>query len=864
MVIIGYFTVKGKIMSSFKRMSFEMVPALLVGGIILGILIGTHVVGGSADALKLTAVIVTNTAYETFLMFLLGYALIEYPRSLWNDSNIETLLLTTERKASSVFKVLGDAQLEISLCVSDALKTQKMLSAKSDDDLKSAMSIIISECPSEFRSDRMGKIACDKKGDVTIDSLASLRTRLNNLKSTYKMAQAKVDVTKIDAYNLQDMVTAKNSDKNVIHWTLLDKDSTEFQFKWLIIYKPILMKILCILCFLLSVLSFLGVVCSMQGVSSEVSVYFLAVHSPTTSLGAIAIFILLTLGYATYITSWAVFQMKIAYCMELVPYRTTSLSLSFNVRVFLRLAAPLAFFYLGWISENGLTTGDFQRNNAPSNITLTHQNQTHFDSATNQTYYNQTAKYIDKGQRVFMPSSFSNFYQLQSVGIVNRTFGTVFPVLLFCVLFLFVINAFNRILILLKLQDYQFGAAIVTEDQLKEGRRQLERHKKATERTYRRKDLQTAISQVKQEEESFFKRMVRLFTFQRNGGDESRSSNLSATDIEKVVDSRPSVREPTMMYGKAELKKEGTLSTSYKTIFMIIRSPGYLHFYKEEKSAFESQRKIPDPSMSSDPQATIIDLRSVISINLPDKKSTDNLALDINMGNERIRVKFADHNKAVEWKLALIDWKNFRNDYGTTYPFGMQYAQEKAKANEAAASKLKKETAATTSSIRNPLISSLSQDDDEPTFSYDNTTATTTTTTTGIRNSVTTGAAGASKQTALIYDDDTEADSTSKPFMSNPVRANPSPPKGKFSASNLFSIRAFTSQVPVSNSSNSSSTTSATAKPAPGFSKTATYDDEDLKGSSSFAYDKDTDKPAYLEGWVEKKGGSKTAGWTKK
>jgi len=361
-----------------------------------------------------------------------------------------------------------------------------MLSAKSDDDLKSAMSIIISECPSEFRSDRMGKIACDKKGDVTIDSLASLRTRLNNLKSTYKMAQAKVDVTKIDAYNLQDMVTAKNTEKKVIHWTLLDKDSTEFEFKWLIIYKPILMKILSVLCFLLSVLSFLGVVCSMQGVSSEVSVYFLAVHSSTTSLGAIAIFILLTLGYATYITSWAVFQMKIAYCMELVPYRTTSLSLSFNVRVFLRLAAPLAFFYLGWISENGLTTGGFQKNNAPSNITLIHHNLTYIDHATNRTYYNLTSKYNNEDQRVFMPSSFSNFYQLQSVGIVNRTFGTVFPVLLFCVLFLFVINAFNRILILLKLQDYQFGAAIVTEDQLKEGRRQLERHKKATERTYRR------------------------------------------------------------------------------------------------------------------------------------------------------------------------------------------------------------------------------------------------------------------------------------------------------------------------------------------------------------------------------------------
>lgn len=34
--------------------------------------------------------------------------------------------------------------------------------------------------------------------------------------------------------------------------------------------------------------------------------------------------------------------------------RTTPEALSFNVRMVARLAAPLAFFYLGWISENGI------------------------------------------------------------------------------------------------------------------------------------------------------------------------------------------------------------------------------------------------------------------------------------------------------------------------------------------------------------------------------------------------------------------------------------------------------------------------------------------------------------------------------
>ena len=62
-------------LSSFKRMGIDNGPGLVAGVIILGILIDQKVVTSNSDALMLAAVIVTNTVYETFLMFLLGYAL---------------------------------------------------------------------------------------------------------------------------------------------------------------------------------------------------------------------------------------------------------------------------------------------------------------------------------------------------------------------------------------------------------------------------------------------------------------------------------------------------------------------------------------------------------------------------------------------------------------------------------------------------------------------------------------------------------------------------------------------------------------------------------------------------------------------
>lgn len=289
------------------------------------------------------------------------------------------------------------------------------------------------------------------------------------------MAQAKVEGTKILAYQLEDIVAAKNAKSGVIHWSLTDKDSTPFEYKWHTYYKPIAFKIAAIIFAILSIFSFLGVICSMHGVDNNVSVYFIAVHDADSTLGRITLFILITLGYTAYLTIWSIFQMRLGGKMELVPHRTTPKCLSFNVRMCARLAAPLAFFYLGWISENGIKKGDWLYNDAPD--TYVNGTVPVIGIDGNVTYVNGT---ITLNNAVFVPSAFSDFYQLQSVGIIQKTFGTVFPILLFCVVGLIITNIFNRLLVFAKLEQYQFGAEIVTDEQLREGKRQLLRHKKTT------------------------------------------------------------------------------------------------------------------------------------------------------------------------------------------------------------------------------------------------------------------------------------------------------------------------------------------------------------------------------------------------
>ncbi len=143
-----------------------------------------------------------------------------------------------------------------------------------------------------------------------------------------------------------------------IKWFYAKEDSEEWEYTWHIKVYPVLCRVGAVVSAALSLFSFLGIVGTLDGAGPLVSVYFLAVHDDRASGTGIVVFILFTLGYVGYVTMWSLFQMRIGGFMELIPGQlTTANSLSVNSRVVAKLTSPLAFFYLGWIFENGLITG---------------------------------------------------------------------------------------------------------------------------------------------------------------------------------------------------------------------------------------------------------------------------------------------------------------------------------------------------------------------------------------------------------------------------------------------------------------------------------------------------------------------------
>jgi hypothetical protein len=125
-------------------MCWDLFVPGVVGLIVLGILIGQKVVSSNADALKLTMVVLTNTIYETGLMFLLGYSLVEFPRWIWVQSNLESYLLKVQTRAAQQFNDISEAQLSVSLAVSDVRKTKTAISSVGQPELAQAMETLLS------------------------------------------------------------------------------------------------------------------------------------------------------------------------------------------------------------------------------------------------------------------------------------------------------------------------------------------------------------------------------------------------------------------------------------------------------------------------------------------------------------------------------------------------------------------------------------------------------------------------------------------------------------------------------------------------------------------------------------------------
>lgn len=79
--------------------------------------------------------------------------------------------------------------------------------------------------------------------------------------------------------------------------------------------------------------------------------------------------------------------------------------------------------------------------------------------------------------------------------------------------------------------------------------------------------------------------------------------------------------------------------SSHQISYLEVRSPGFLHIYKDKKAATEALARSKDPSTTSDSTAQVIDLKNVVDFTIPTRKNKDDICVDLELGHESIRIK---------------------------------------------------------------------------------------------------------------------------------------------------------------------------------------------------------------------------------
>lgn len=309
----GYFTPLSRALDATKRMSKDYAAMAVAGAVVLGILAGSGAVSGGSDVIKTTCIALSNTVGLCAIVVLLGYGLVELPRTLWKNGDLRARLQATTMRSSEAFKALKEAGVLVSITVGNTIATNHRVSQSADSELMATMALVMhdtQQLADEFRSSAQGEPAVDAAGNVTTATLAELRRRLNRERGNFRAAQGRVERLKLLSYYLEDVCSSIQRDDGVekVRWSFNMPESTHRQWVWHVRSKPAIYRLLGVVCACLSAFIVFGEIGMLAGRNSSLSVFSLIVHSHETSPRGVVAFVFFSLGYYATAVVWSLFQ----------------------------------------------------------------------------------------------------------------------------------------------------------------------------------------------------------------------------------------------------------------------------------------------------------------------------------------------------------------------------------------------------------------------------------------------------------------------------------------------------------------------------------------------------------------------------
>lgn len=357
----GDFTVIGKLKSALIDNAIYYGSYLLIVGILLIYIAVTPGLDLNGPKLKIICVTASNTWGLCLLVMLLGYGLVELPRSCWNSAKRGFMLNYTYFKASKLSLEKSEAEEALEDALEDLQKSSG--SIRGPNPLRKHLDTILQKVPEEMSS----YVACRNTDDNSINptetpteaSLIRLHRQVIKSLQTHHRTQTQWAALMDHVLELEDIAHNEVSrDRNF---------KRTFQ-----IYRPAWQNLICnpmiewywkcmFRGWVLRVLSIILMVFSIFVVWSEVTFF---IKSPTISLFAVFINLAkknydyvyieivscVTIAYMCTAAYYTIFKIRVLNYYYLAPrHQTDEYSLIFSGMLLCRLTPPMCLNFLGLI-----------------------------------------------------------------------------------------------------------------------------------------------------------------------------------------------------------------------------------------------------------------------------------------------------------------------------------------------------------------------------------------------------------------------------------------------------------------------------------------------------------------------------------
>lgn len=362
----GDFTLQERLKTSIhvNLIFYSIVGAIGVFGLILLITMRKNWFG--SKGILAWAMACSNTFGLVTGAFLLGFGLVEIPKTLWKNADWTTRHKVLSHKIAKTAVKLDDAHQELSNAIVVAQATSKQMSKR--DPLRPCMDVIDNMLVQMFKEDPSFKPQGGRLGENDMDydtdekSMATLRRHLRRAREEYYRCKSEYLSYVTEALELED--TIKNYERrDMTGWRFVSSFRSERTGKlgkfldmaellWRCILRKQLQKVFAVLLGCMSAAILLAEATMLtSGVDlSLFSILIKAVGSDEVLVQVLAFVPLMFMCMCTY---YSLFKVGRLMFYSLTPSQSSAVSLLMICSMVARYAPPISYNFLNLISLGG-------------------------------------------------------------------------------------------------------------------------------------------------------------------------------------------------------------------------------------------------------------------------------------------------------------------------------------------------------------------------------------------------------------------------------------------------------------------------------------------------------------------------------